>query len=119
MIPTLHGPERKLTEVQGPTNGSVLSWLPNGKWLVTSDKELDKRSFSLILISVDTGEKRRLTSPPAGWLGDLYPAISPDGHTVAFARSASGDIHRNFTRCRSRITLFPQKGQDVLPLIIS
>jgi len=36
---------------------------------------------------VETGEKRKLTSPPAGdTVGDTAPAFSPDGRTLVFAR---------------------------------
>ncbi len=41
---------------------------------------------ALFLISPETGEKRRLTSPPARILADSCPAFSPDGRTLAFAR---------------------------------
>jgi len=45
----------------------------------------------LFLVSIETGEKRRLTSPPKGLFGDFYPAVSPDGKAVAFTRAISGD----------------------------
>ena len=37
-------------------------------------------------ISVATGEKRQLTSAPPNSFGDVYPALSPDGSTLAFVR---------------------------------
>src|SRR6202011_5549429 len=36
-----------------------------------------------------TAERRPLTEPPSNTYGDLYPAFSPDGHTLAFARAAN------------------------------
>jgi Tol biopolymer transport system component len=45
--------------------------------------------MGLFLYSVETGEKRRLTSPPTDSLGDSCPAFSPDGRTLAFFRWAS------------------------------
>jgi len=42
----------------------------------------------LWLVSVESGEKRQLTVPPASNLGDYYGAFSPDGRTLAFARYA-------------------------------
>src|SRR5262249_20439335 len=39
-------------------------------------------------VSVLTGEKRRLTMPPAGTEGDYLPAFSPTGHAIAFSRLA-------------------------------
>ena len=41
---------------------------------------------SLFVISIATGQKTRLTSPPEPSIGDGWPAVSPDGRTVAFAR---------------------------------
>ena len=49
---------------------------------------------SLFLYSVETGEKHRLTSAPANSGGDWGPAVSPDGHTLAFSRWAgSSDLY--------------------------
>jgi Tol biopolymer transport system component len=51
---------------------------------------------ALWLVSVESGEKRRLTLPPATYGGDFSGAFSPDGRTVAFARSdgvQSGDLY--------------------------
>jgi len=41
---------------------------------------------ALFLISVDTGEKRNLTTVAVESLGDTAPAFSPDGRTLAFIR---------------------------------
>jgi tricorn protease-like protein len=48
------------------------------------------------MLAVDTGEKRRLTSPPAQLSGDSTPAFSPDGRTLAFSRNVdvgAGDLY--------------------------
>ncbi|MFL6464350.1 MAG: TolB family protein [Bryobacteraceae bacterium] len=37
-------------------------------------------------MSPQTGEKRRLTSVPNGYLGDIALTFSPDGKTLAFIR---------------------------------
>ena len=44
--------------------------------------------LSVFLLSVDSGERRRLTRPAT--LGDVYPVFSPDGRTLAFSRYGSG-----------------------------
>ena len=56
------------------------AWFPNGKWVVLN---------GLTLLSKETGETRRLTIPPKKEFADVSPAVSPDGHTVAFSRAAS------------------------------
>jgi eukaryotic-like serine/threonine-protein kinase len=92
LIPALGGPERKVTEVSGITDVVAfpyLTWSPDSTSLVVSDSQGDPSAsnlLSLSVLSIETGEKRRLTSPSAGLLGDLGPAFSPDGHTLAFSR---------------------------------
>ena len=56
---------------------------------MTSDRASPGEPLSLFVISVASGEKRRLTTPPARTLGDGNPAVSPDGRTLAFARIIS------------------------------
>ena len=38
-----------------------LAWTPDGKYLIVSDRPAPSGSTGLFLLSVDTGEKRRLT----------------------------------------------------------
>src|SRR5262249_31541318 len=60
------------------------------------DKGSPETSSSIFLLYPDTGERRRLTSPPAGSVGDTYVAFAPDGETLAFVRylgQSVGDIH--------------------------
>ena len=94
MIPALGGPERKIGSMipehewaAGP------SWSPDGKLLAFSEKHEPQAPLSIFLASIESLEKRKLTSPPVGSAGDCAPAISPDGRTVAFNRvSAAGGI---------------------------
>ena len=92
LIPALGGQERKLAEtrVAGTLfQGTCLNWSPDGRWLAVCDEEDDSPfPLSVFLLSVDTGERRRLTSPTEG--EDVSPAFSPDGRTLAFARYAPG-----------------------------
>jgi Tol biopolymer transport system component len=62
-----------------------LVWSPDGRWLVAPDKAFPHEPFGLFLLSVETGEKKRLTLPPKAWEGDTGAAFSPDG-SLAFAR---------------------------------
>ena len=58
--PYREGPERKLAE--GDFGGS-LDWSPDGKSLVVSALSPNKPNFSLLLLSVETGEKKQITPP--------------------------------------------------------
>src|ERR1700675_1704034 len=45
-----------------------------------TDRSSDSDALGLFLISVETGERRRLTSPQKKLFTDSQPAFSPDGH---------------------------------------
>jgi Tol biopolymer transport system component/DNA-binding winged helix-turn-helix (wHTH) protein len=88
LVPALGGPERTLAEtgtVKSPY-ASYLAWSPDGNSLVITDRAFSTEPAGLFLLSIETGEKRRLTSPAAKSVGDVDPAFSSDGHTLAFAR---------------------------------
>ena len=98
MIPALGGSERRLCESRAlfPNLASFVfssnkvTWTPDGKFLVISDTDSERVPNGIFLVSADTGEKQRLTSPPAESWGDWDPTLSPDGRTIAFIRVASG-----------------------------
>jgi Tol biopolymer transport system component/DNA-binding winged helix-turn-helix (wHTH) protein len=92
LIPALGGRERPLIEVRNRQKQSdltsqwpSLAWSPDGRGLVVSHCEPEDPAEGLFLVSVLTGEKRRLTKPPRGFYGDFTPAFSSDG-TLAFSR---------------------------------
>jgi Tol biopolymer transport system component len=90
-VPALGGPERKLTNRAGH-----FDWSPDGRMLAVEDSDSPLAAPSIFLVTIETGEERRLTTPQAGSFGDTYPAFSPDGRTVAFIRSPNSqvsDIH--------------------------
>jgi Tol biopolymer transport system component len=97
LIPVLGGSERKLAETTSPHNGqglppSYVSWSPDGSSLVIEDKGSSNEPFSLYLLIIETGEKRRLTFPHEKTDGDSGPSFSPDGRTLAFSRSVDDDV---------------------------
>ena len=94
VIPSVGGPERRIVDLV-PIDHYVplagLSWSADGKWLVFPDLSSPEGPFCLYAISTETGEKRKLTSPPATALGDGLPAFSPDGRILAFVRATTYD----------------------------
>ncbi len=100
IMPSLGGAERKVTDAWANRfsfgSRTWLHWSPDGKWLVLSDKLSDDEPFGLFLISPETGERRRLTSPPVSYIGDCSPAFSPDGSQVGFVRVFSAVVGEVF-----------------------
>jgi serine/threonine protein kinase len=100
LISPFGGPERKLTEITADTSTSFfswvppyLSWTPDSKYLVTMDRLSPEEPYGLFILSVATGEKRRLTTPPATATADGNPAISPDGRALAFLRIVAAGLN--------------------------
>jgi Tol biopolymer transport system component len=90
-VPSLGGAERKLASLTSAA-GTYLStaWSTDGKELAFTDSELPNGPASIFLISLETGERRRLTTAPPHSAGDFSPRFSPDGRWVAFTRSRGG-----------------------------
>ncbi len=98
VIPALGGPERTVAEAAVLNLG--LAWSPDGRSLLVARAEAQGTPAGIFAVSVGAGTMKRLTRPPAGaWAGDISPALSPDGRTLAFARS--------LTRSNSEIYVVP------------
>ena len=92
LIPALGGAERKLANIfpyQVPSPGASPYYSPDGKYLAIPDKHSLAEPMVIFLLSVENGDKQEITSPPAGTVGDHYPAFSPDGKMLAFVRAES------------------------------
>jgi len=90
VVPSLGGPEHKIADVY-PTRIEDLAvdWSPDRRFLALADKDSDESTLGIVLVSVDSGQKRQLTSPSGRHLEDAMPRFSPDGRSVAFARGSS------------------------------
>jgi Tol biopolymer transport system component/tRNA A-37 threonylcarbamoyl transferase component Bud32 len=86
VITALGGPERKIAEIHNWDFLPLLAWSPDNNSLVISDKGEGQEPAALFLLTLETGEKVRLTSPQSHARGDAYPTFSPDGRTLAFTR---------------------------------
>src|SRR5215831_1896099 len=88
-VSALGGEERKLiTLEENPGWGNVthLSWSPDGKFIAYSDHKSSEEPASIYLLSVESLEKQKLTSPPELTWGDIKAVFSPDGKSLAVQR---------------------------------
>ena len=65
-----------------------VAWTPDATVLVYERVRRSERVSDLWTISIETGEHRQLTRAPRG-PGDVSPALSPDGRTLAFSRKTA------------------------------
>ncbi len=62
-----------------------------------SDKERTEKPFSVFLIALETGERRKITDPPNVNIGDTTPAFAPDSKALSFKRTVSAGVADIFT----------------------
>jgi Tol biopolymer transport system component len=88
MVPALGGAERKLakTALAGPGRCGGLSWSRDGKFLAFVDRSGPQAPYSIFLLAIETGQKRRFTTPLNESFADFEPRFSPDGRNLAFLR---------------------------------
>lgn len=77
VVPAAGGTERKITE-----GAKGVSWSPDGKVLAVAG--LPPESGGILLVSVKTGKRTRVTGPRP--YRDELPIFSPDGRWIAFNR---------------------------------
>lgn len=63
-----------------------LDWSPDGKTLAFDDTSAPEKPFAISIISLETGNRMQLTTPPSNALGDVEPRFSPDGGSLSFIR---------------------------------
>ncbi|MCC6391518.1 MAG: PD40 domain-containing protein [Bryobacterales bacterium] len=90
LIPPLGGTERVL----GETGPFGLAWTPDSRYIAYAEATAPGKDAGISILSIETGEKRRLTTP-RGFFYDVWPAFSPDGRALAFARwgEPTGEVY--------------------------
>lgn len=85
VVSQLGGHERRLSG-----SGTHPCWTPDGKSILVRDRA-GERSYAIYSISLDTLERRRLTSPPLG-VRDGDFEVSPDGKALGFIRVERSNV---------------------------
>ena len=89
IIPALGGAERKIAEAYmgNPVFGRCMDWSPDGRDLIVADRVSAKDPrISILLLSVNDGQRRVVVSPPDSYLAS--PTLSPDGKMLAYVAGA-------------------------------
>jgi Tol biopolymer transport system component/DNA-binding winged helix-turn-helix (wHTH) protein len=81
-----------IPEVNTRWQDGALSWSPDGKSIALVDHVGAQASSAIYLLDLTTLRIRMLTTPPAGWEGDLSPVFSPAGDKIAFVRASESWI---------------------------
>ena len=79
-----------------PTDRPRLDWSPDGKWLLTQDRQDLKTPTRLVLVHPANGTRQALTSPPGTDFGDGEACFSPDSRTIAFRRTERSGVEDVF-----------------------
>jgi Tol biopolymer transport system component/DNA-binding winged helix-turn-helix (wHTH) protein len=83
-VPLIGGRPRKLLDVRGDCGG--YDWSPDGAVLVYSESGEHGMPMRLHLLDKETSERLPVGDPLGEMEGDIAPAFSPDGKSVAFVR---------------------------------
>jgi Tol biopolymer transport system component len=85
VVPPSGGTPRHLTTI----SGTGLCWAPDGATLAFSDRSATGEPFSIFVMSLASGTRRRVTEPPPGSFGDTRCSFSHDGSRLAISRFAT------------------------------
>ena len=119
LVSPLGGSNRKLGDLPVSTaglgtwwSGGQLSWSPDGQWLVAGrDRAKDEtapEAGGLHLIPVQGGASRPITAPKAPGY-DIAPALSTDGHRLAYASCSNAEA---WVQCHLFVV---ELGADLAP----
>jgi eukaryotic-like serine/threonine-protein kinase len=95
MAPVAGGTHSKVADVypiRVEAVGRHLDWSPDGEYFAVPDKSQPEEPFHIVLIGAKDGTKKVVTMPPDKIIGDLSPAFSTDGKSLAFLRAVSSGI---------------------------
>jgi Tol biopolymer transport system component/DNA-binding winged helix-turn-helix (wHTH) protein len=96
-VSALGGGVTRLFGDDAATDIRGMSLSPDGARIAYAGRENATSPYRIFVAGLDGGEKRVVSNPGPGSLGDIDPRFSPDGQSVAFVRSVNEvtkDVYR-------------------------
>src|SRR5262249_19883332 len=91
IMSSLGGTQRVLTRTSN-IQSEGLDWSPDSRSIAFADTVDLAAPSEIYILSHEAGRRKKVTSPPLGYIGDRQPRFSPDGQSIAFVRTSSDDI---------------------------
>ncbi|MEO8369007.1 MAG: protein kinase [Candidatus Solibacter sp.] len=88
----IHGKIADVYPIRLEAVGRQLDWSPDGEYLAVPDKPQPDEPFHIVLLRVKDGARTAVSLPPDKIIGDLSPAFSPDGKSLAFLRAVASGV---------------------------
>lgn len=88
----MHGKIADVYPIRLEAVGRQLDWSPDGEYLAVPDKPQPNEPFHIVLLRVKDGARTVVSLPPDKIIGDLSPAFSPDGKSLAFLRAMASGV---------------------------
>ena len=97
VVPAEGGTARKIsdTAMRVAPHDRRIAWSRDGRWIVMEGEFKPEEGYPLTVVSLETGEHRKLTNPGANQ-ADLQPAVSPDGKTLAYVKDVGNGVSMPF-----------------------
>ena len=97
VAPVAGGPGRKISDTSMRVSPLYrrIAWSRDGRWIIMEGETRPEEGYPLGVVSVETGEQRKLTNPSASQ-ADLEPAVSPDGRTLAYVKDVGNGVSLPF-----------------------
>ena len=74
-----------------------LAWSPDGGWLAFADRSDPEHGIGIVQLSLESGQRQRLTNPAETSIRDSRPVYSPAGDRLAFVRQQADGRSDLFT----------------------